>query len=90
MDITKQNAYFFRGPPCIFPFHLQLCIFISKYQVRGKKECEVSRLLRSHCITVQVAPDVLEGTVGQYMPCDMASHARRLISSAILVFEPQI
>ena len=65
-------------------------IFISKYQVRGKKECEVSRLLRSHCIIVQVAPDVLEGIVGQYMPCDMASHARRLTSSAILVFEPHI
>ena len=90
MYITKQNAYYFGCQPCIFPFHRKFCIFISKYQVKGKKECEVSQLLRSHCIIAQVAPDVLAGTVAQYMPCDMASHARRLTSSAILVLEPQI
>ena len=41
-------------------------------------------------IIAQVAPDVLEGIVGQYTPCNTTSHARRLTSSAIVVFEPQI
>jgi hypothetical protein len=58
--------------------------------VKGIKDCEVPQLLRLHCIIVQVALDVLEGIVGQYTPRDTASHARRLTSSAILVFEPQI
>jgi len=68
MDITKQNAYFFRGLPCIFPFHWQFCIFISKYQAKGKKECDVSRLLRSHYITAQVAPDFLKALLGSTRP----------------------
>ena len=78
MYITKQNAYFFGCQPCIFPFNRKFCIFISKYQVKGKKECEVAQLPRSHCIIAQVAPNVLAGTVGQYTPCDTASNAEDL------------
>lgn len=58
--------------------------------MKGKNEYEVSLLLRSQYITVQVASDVCEGIVGQHASCNTASHARKLASSAILVFEPQI
>lgn len=68
-----------------FSFPLTILYLYLKISSEGKKkECEVSWLLRSHYITVQVASDVLEGVVGQYSLCNMSSHAKKLASLAIL------